>query len=419
MNDRRLAVLIVSAQFPFPPRFGFARRVFHLAAHLARANDVTLLTYGTADDRTHLAGLESDIDVEIVERAEGAQARRRAGQAASVFSREPFACRSVVSVEMQQAIDGICARRRFDVIQLESSVLCAFRLPPGIPLILDEHNLEYEVYERMHQGERSLARRTFNRLEATRVRRFEQHWWRHVAGCAVTSEREEAIVRQLAPGTLVATVPNGVDIDEFQPSGEAVEPETVVFNGLLRYRPNLDAACFLVDEVWPRVLAVRPGARLFIVGKGERDDLRRLSRPGVVVTGEVPDVRPYLARAAVVAVPVRMGGGTRLKITEALAMGKPIVTTSLGCEGIAVQDGREVVIAETAQATAAAIDGLFADPALCNRLGHAGRQLAMRRYSWDDAGDRLEALTRLVVSTTLPQPTAAAPTSTPAASRAV
>lgn len=419
VTARRLTILIVSAQFPFPPRFGFARRVFHLATHLARAHDVTLLTYGAAGDRAVVERLRPELTVEIVQRDAGAQVRRRVGQAASLVSREPFACRSVVTSEMQRAIDACCARRPFDVVQLESSVLCAFRFPPDVPLLLDEHNLEYEVFERMHQGERSVARRAFNQLEARRVRNFEQRWWRGVAGCAVTSEREEAIVRRIAPATLVATVPNGVDLDEFRPSEVEPEAETVVFNGLLRYRPNLDAACHLVDDVWPRVLAARPNARLFVVGKGDQSDLRRLSAPGVTVTGEVPDVRPYLARAAVVAVPVRMGGGTRLKVVEALAMAKPIVTTTLGCEGVDVTDGRDVSIADGPAATAAAIERLFADPSLRARLGRAGRELAERRYSWEDAGDRLEVLARQVAAVRSPQASAAVRGAPPATSRAL
>jgi polysaccharide biosynthesis protein PslH len=388
----RPALLVVSAQFPYPPRFGFARRVAHLIAELAEHCDVTLLTYGSAEDRELDVDLPDGLTVELVALRPAGALRRRLAQAASLVSRQPYACRSLTTPEMQRAIDRLVATRRFDVIQLESSLLCGFRLPPEIPVLIDEHNLEYEVLQRMQEGERSRLRRAFSRLEARRVRRFEERCWAAAAACAVTSEREEAIVRRVAPSTRVATVPNGVDTAEFGPPAGQPSPETVVFNGLLRYRPNLDAACFLVDEVWPRVLALRPGARLSVVGKGTPGELRRVTGPNVSVTGEVPDVRPYLAGAAVVVVPVRMGGGTRLKVVEALAMEKAIVTTSLGCEGIAVQDGREVLIADDAAAMSGAILRLFDDPALAARLGRAGRELAIDRYSWHDAGRRLLGL---------------------------
>ena len=159
------------------------------------------------------------------------------------------------------------------------------------------------------------------------------------------------------------------DLDVFRPSRTPPEPRSVVFNGILDYRPNLDAANHLVDEIWPRVQRHSPGARLTIVGRGHPGDIQRLRRPGVAVTGEVPDVRPYLERAAVVAVPVRMGGGTRLKVLEGLAVGKPMVSTTLGCEGVTVRDGEHLLMADGADAFAAAIGRLFEHPGLGHALG--------------------------------------------------
>jgi glycosyltransferase involved in cell wall biosynthesis len=208
----------------------------------------------------------------------------------------------------------------------------------------------------------------------------------------VTSEREARIVRSVAPGAPVEVVPNGVDLDVFRPSPTPPEPCSVVFNGILDYRPNLDAATHLVDEIWPRVQRHSPGARLTIVGRGHPGDLRRLRRPGVAVTGEVPDVRPYLEQAAVVAVPVRMGGGTRLKVLEGLAVAKPMVSTTLGCEGVRVRDAEHLLVADGADAFAAAIGRLFAHPGLGDALGSAGRGLVEREYSWDLAADRLDDL---------------------------
>jgi glycosyltransferase involved in cell wall biosynthesis len=181
-----------------------------------------------------------------------------------------------------------------------------------------------------------------------------------------------------------------------------------VFNGVFDYRPNLDAAHWLVEEVWPLVAGRCPDAVLTLVGRGCEADFRRLAAPGVAIAGEVPDVRPYLAGAAAIAVPVRIGGGTRLKVVEGLAMAKPIVTTSLGCEGIAVREGEHLLIADDPSAFASAILELFADPGLGARLGDAGRQLAEREYSWQSAGERMEALYRQVAGTR-PSPQVSAP----------
>jgi glycosyltransferase involved in cell wall biosynthesis len=293
---------------------------------------------------------------------------------------------------MQRAIDRLCAQRPFDVVQLESSLLCTFAFPPEAALVIDEHNVEYELLERMQKGERSLVRRGFNRLEFRRFRRFEQAWWSRADACAVTSDREAEIVAAHAPATPTAVVPNGVDLEVFAPAPVDPEPRTMLFNGILDYRPNLDAAYFVVDEVWPRVRERCADARLLIVGRGLPADLERLRRPGVEVTGEVPDVRPYIARAAVVGVPIRMGGGTRLKVVEGLAMGKAMVTTTLGCEGIAVRDGEHLLVADGAEAFAHAVIGLFDDPGKGAALGAAGRRLMERQYGWDLPGGRLKGL---------------------------
>jgi glycosyltransferase involved in cell wall biosynthesis len=393
-----LRVLVVSADFPFPPRWGFAMRVYQLARHLANRHDVTLLSYATPADAEGIEALRRELTVEVVPRAHVSQSAKRLTQLASVASGLPFASRAVYSAAMQRAITDLCTTHRFDVVQVESSLLCGFRFPPGSKLILDEHNIEYELFHRMQEGERSLARRSYYRVEHARSRRFEQRWWRQAAGCAVTSEREEQIVRRHAPSTPVAVVPNGVDLEHFRPDAGATEPCTMVFNGLLQYRPNLDAAYFLVDEVWPRILARCPGARLEIVGRGDAIDLQRLERPGVVVTGEVPDVRPHLERAVVVAVPIRMGGGTRLKVVEGLAMGKAMVSTSLGCEGIDVHDGQHLLVADTAEEFAAAVARLFDDPGSARALGLAGRARMERDYSWSLAAERMDALYRRVVT---------------------
>jgi len=397
-----LRLLIVSADFPFPPRWGFAMRVYQLARKLASRHRVTLLSYALPSDDVNVVRLREELPVEVVRRGQTSRAGKRTRQIMSMAAGNPAVHHAVVSSKMQEAIDALCGAHAYDFVQLESSLLCAFRFPPGTRLILDEHNIEYEVFQRMREGERSLARRSFYRLEHARFRRFEQRWWRQVAGCAVTSEREARIVNEHAPGTPVAVVPNGVDLEYFHPSPDRPELNTVVFNALLQYRPNLDAAYHLVDVVWPLVVRQFRDARLTIVGRGDADDLRRLERRNVVVTGEVPDVRPYLERAAVVAVPIRMGGGTRLKVLEGLAMGKAMVSTTLGCEGIRVRDGEHLLIADSAEDFASSLGRLLADPESGRALGLAGRRLMEAEYSWDASAERLDGLYRQLLPQAVP-----------------
>jgi glycosyltransferase involved in cell wall biosynthesis len=387
-----MRILVVSTRFPYPPRWGFATRVYQLAHRLARQDEVTLLCPAEGVDPADVDDLRAELRVEFADRAGTGGRSKRATQVASLARGRSFHLREFEGPELQLALGRLCSERRFDIVQLESSLLGELEIPAGPAVVLDEHNVEYEVFERMSAGERSPLRRAFYRLESGRFRPFEQRLWRAVDGCAVTSPRDAREVEAYAPETPVAVVPNGVDVDYFRPLARDVEPRSVVFNGVLDYRPNLDGAWFLVDEILPRLRARFPDATATIVGRGAEADLARLRRAGARVTGEVPDVRPYLAAAAVVVVPLRIGGGTRLKVVEGLALGRPMVTTALGCEGIDVGDGEHLLVRDGSEAFAAGIGSLFADPGLGQRLGASGRRLMEAAYSWEAAAARLRSL---------------------------
>ena len=392
----RLRVLVISPYFPFPPTFGATMRTYQLIRQLAERHEVTLLSYGTEADEAGARELGETISVHTVHRGEETVLRRRLGQVRAIARGRSFATWVLLSKEMQAAIDDLCRRTDFDLIHVEFSTMSEFRFPPGIPVVVDEHNIEYELYRRLYEGERSLLRRGFNGLEYLRVRRMEERSWRSAQGCVLTSDRDRRAVCATAPSTPTAVVSNGVDLEYFAPWTQATEPHSVVFNGVLNYRPNLDGATHLVEEVWPLVLEACPSARLRIVGRAPERDAATLRRPTVEVLGTVPDIRPYLGRAEVVTVPIRMGGGTRFKVVEALSMGKPMVSTTLGCEGLSVCDRQHLLIADDAETFARQILELFKDGDLRRGLGIAGRALAEEKYSWHLAGERLESLYRRV-----------------------
>jgi len=293
---------------------------------------------------------------------------------------------------MQVALDQLLERESFDLIQVESSQLSYLALG-RTRSVLDEHNLEYEVPLRVLSSERNVVRKAYNWLEYLKARRYEERSWRRFDACAVTSEREEAIIRDRIPGALTTTVSNGVDLDYFRPSAMPPNPDSLVFTGLLSYRPNEEAVRFFVRKVFPIIRRARPSAIFTAVGYANPSFMDELARePSVILTGRVPDIRPYLERAQVVVVPLRSGGGTRLKVVEALAAGKGVASTSLGCEGIAVEAGRHLLIGDSAEALAAATLQLLADPGLASSLGRAGRALVEAKYSWASAVERLEEL---------------------------
>lgn len=384
-----MKILIVSPFLPYPANWGFAKRVFHLLEVLARRHELTLLTYSDRDNPDHVQALRKYAAVQVVQAALSPVGKRLA-QLASVASASSFQRRMMFSEPMQRAIDDVTRRERFDVIQIETSQMACFRFERDALLLLDEHNVEYELYYRVFRAEGSPARRLFNWLEYVKFKREEIAAWRGMSGCLVTSDREAAVIRATVPSTPVTVVPNAVDTDFFSPADTPVDPDAIVLTGLMKYRPNVDGAIFFVREILPRVLAKRPNAVFYIVGGEAPPEVTRLASRHVVVTGSVEDVRPYVHRAAVFVVPLRMGSGTRLKVLEGLAMAKPMVSTALGCEGIELTHGKHLLIANEAETFAEAVLTLMSDAPRAQQLAAQGRALMLERYRWEVAVEALE-----------------------------
>ena len=404
MTGRRLRALVITPTLPFPPTWGFAARVFHLWRELAEQYDITMIGEGHAEGRKSPDGAVAEWVRELcVVPPRGLGRRgRRWEQARALVSTLPYGSVAACRPALQRAVDEVLATRTFDLVQLESSHLAPLRLDGRAPVVLDEHNIEYELVGRTGSVERSAGRRAYSKLEHAKTRRSEERLWASVQGCAMTSEREASVVRPVAANTPTAVVPNGVDVDYFTPAATPAVPDTVVFVGLLTYRPNLDAARHLVDDVLPALRRLRPGVRLTIIGHGAGRDLAALRRPGVEVTGWVPDTRPYLASASVAVVPIRAGSGTRLKVLEALAMGKAIVSTAVGCEGLDIEAGAHLLVADGATAFAASVASVLASRHLQARMGKAGRALVVERYSWATCAEQLAALHERVFSSRWP-----------------
>lgn len=394
MGCERRRVLIVTPDPPLPT-WGFGTRVHQLARYLSAMHHVTLLTSATetqAEDVRLLLDQFEDLRV-VPSTGSRSRSTRRTRQAISLFSRRPFYASELHCGSMREALADCIAELKPDVVQVESSRLFGFRFPVNAPVVLDEHNIESELLERMYRGEHSVLRRLYNALEFHKYRRVEQEAWGRAAAVVVTSNRESAVVAARLPKTRVNVVPNGVDPDYFAPSRTAGDPATLVFTGLLSYRPNLEGVRWFLDHVLPRIHQVRPEVTVLVVGgSNQPESLEVLTRPHVTFTGWVPDVRPFLAGATAVIVPIRVGGGTRLKLVEALSMAKPTVTTSVGCEGIDVADQRHVLIADDPAEFAGTVLRLLGDPDLRCRLGQAGRDLVLERYSWQRSASLLNAV---------------------------
>jgi len=386
-----MKLLFVTPFVPYPPSFGGSVRIYHLVRELARNNEVSLLTYAEPGGGGDPAGLAPFCrEVICVPRDVGGKRWR---QLASVFSRRSFQVAFHHSVGMQRAIDAAVARLGIEAVIVEFSQMTGFTFPEGVVLILDEHNLEYDLLARMAETG-GPVRRLFNRLEVRKFRKEELRAVRDADLTLVTSARDRDLLARNVPGLNAAVVTNGVDTAHFaRPEGPR-KPNTAVFVGATHYYPNEDGVRFFLEKIFHRVAREIPDFQFVVVGGIPPDSIRREASDRVAVTGFVDDVRPYMWEASVFVVPLRMGGGTRFKVVEALAAETPVVSTRLGAEGIPVTSGREVLLADDPAAFAAAVIAVLRDNNMARRLSTRGLDFVRRRYDWRVVGCGLETAVR-------------------------
>jgi sugar transferase (PEP-CTERM/EpsH1 system associated) len=361
---------------------------------LARQHSVSLLA---SDDGVmpavprSLAPLE-DFTASIKIVPFGATSPKRVRQLINALRGKSTYLSQHVTPGIQSALNEMLAAEHYDAIVFECALASDYVLPAPSKIILDQHNIEYEVLYRTYLHERLSLRKWYNWRESRLVKEAELKLCKRADALVMTSEREQVALRQLLPHNAIAVVPNGVDIDYFNETTPArVQENAIIFTGSMEYYPNIEAVLFFARTCWPRIRAALPQATWQIVGKNPRPDVQKLAKlPGVTVTGSVADVRPYFSRAAVSIVPLLVGGGTRLKILEAMAMRTAVVSTSLGCEGLAVAPGKHLLVADSPEDFAHSVIELLTHPEQRQKLQAAGRALVEAEYSWERCGDRLQ-----------------------------
>lgn len=398
-----MKILAVSTWFPYPPDNGARNRVHHLLGHLARRHTVDLVTlYQHASDLDHL---------EMV----GRTYRRVAAFPEPIFepndmsrwhdflSPIPRYFVAHHSEEMAERIDRWVSEETYDAVFAVTlgAAPYACRLPIALR-VLDEHNVESQVTRRMWSHQRSLAGRLRYWPTCVKAERFERAMASHFNLVAVVSETEaEHMTRLLGParGAAVEVIANGCDPKLLIYDSPGRRGSDIVFTGALTYEPNHEAARRLCTGILPLVQARVPGARLRITGRHDGFDVSEFTgAKGVELTGYVNDIRPLVASASALIVPLRHGGGTRLKVIEAMALGTPVVSTRMGAEGIAAEDGVHILYGETDEELAEQTIRLMKDPALTASISCAARELISERYQWSAIADKLDrSMTRALV----------------------
>lgn len=386
-----MKLLFLTPQLPYPPQQGTSLRNFHIIRGLAAEHEITLLSFleeGQTVQNSPLTELCRHIEtVSAPTRTTGQRLRQL------LTTRLPDMAHRLYSPTFADRLRHLLATNQFDVVQIEGIELAryldAIRVAnKGVKIVFDNHNAETELQRRNMQTDWRQPRRwpaaAYSWVQVGRLARFER--WACVGADWVTavSETDQRHLQSLisqSPNLPISTIPNCIDIAEYQTPMSSI-PFDLVFSGKMDYRPNVDAVLWFADEVWPQILTARPSTTWAIVGQKPHSRLDRLRDvPGITVTGWVEDVRPYLFAASLFIMPFRIGSGTRLKLIEAMAAGKAIVSTRVGAEGFPVVNGREIVLADGAAEMATAVLRLLNDPAERARRGEFARHFAAA-YDW-------------------------------------
>ena len=388
----------------WPLNTGGRIRSFNILRELARRHSVVVvMTHGPEDDPAELAAALSFC--ERVVSVPHAAPKQMTGAflralAASWLSPLPVDLWKWRVPRLRQAVERLLANGEADLC-VADFLVTAPNVPLGgpVPVVFFDHNVEHVIWERLRRNESRRWRRLLLEIECRKMRHWEARACRQASLTLAVSEQDRALLADGAPGAKVSAIPTGVDTSYFAPNGHTEVPTSLVFTGSMDWYPNEDAVLHFADAILPRIRREVPAASLTVVGRSPRRSLQAAAaRAGVHLTGRVDDVRPYVAEAAVCVVPLRVGGGTRLKIFEALAMAKPVVSTALGAEGLPVVPGEHFVQADDPDAFAAAVVSLLHDRGRRTALGRAGRRLVEERFSWSQVAGEFEARCREVVS---------------------
>jgi len=382
-------ILFVTARLPFPPREGHQLRSWHLLRAASRRHQVHLLSLQRAEDpRTPPSELLAATDGVTAVPLPSLREPRTAWHMARRWlqQRQPLLNARYVTTELTQRFSQHAVGA--DLVHLDILAVAGLlpAVPRGVPVVLNQHNVESQLVQARVNIERRLWRRFVLRSEARRLERFEREACERAQRVLACSPQDAEKLRVLAPRAAVRVVPNGVDLDYFNgPHPDQEDDESLVFVGQMSWFPNRDGILWFMDEVMPRILA-RRRVHLRVIGHRHGVELPKALEGHVEFTGFVDDLRPLVRRAAVVVVPLRAGSGTRLKVLEAMAMGKAIVSTPIGAEGIDLRHDHDVLLAEPAQAFADAVIALLDDRARRQRLGRNARNAAERDYGWEAIG---------------------------------
>ena len=395
-----MKILFLSPTVPFPLTDGGRIRVFNLLKQIAEKSDVTLLALETqTTDADGVAELQRlGIQVHLVPNVPMLPRVSLGTLVKAFLKRQPITVARYDVRAYRQKFRELIADQTFDLIHYEMFHTAQFHTETHLPGVLSQQNVDSAIWRRLCS---ETANPLYKFAYWTQQLAF-QHYERVLSpkfnAVTCTSDIDAIVFQHHCAEDAIEIIPNGVDVTHYLPDFTTEAPAHLIYIGSMDWYPNEDAVAFFADEVLPGIQEKVPDVAFSIVGGNPPVRVQKLAeRDGVVVTGRVPEIKPYFAEATVFVVPLRIGSGTRLKILEALAMGKAIVSTTVGAEGLDLRDGEEIFIADEPTAFADAVTRLLTDSELRRRIGENGRTRVEQDYDWRSIGEKLYGLyTRIV-----------------------
>lgn len=387
-----MRILFFSPRQCWPPVTGAKLREYYLARALGESSDLTHLSFCAATSPMTRSELPFCQRVISIPRP---TAYRPDKILRGLVGHWPLPVLNYTSGGMMKALAKLFDEQQFDVLHFDSIHLAGY-LPLAqrkttAPVVIDWHNVESELMGRFGENRRWSPRKVYARITAARLARLEKQVFASTAGHITCSERDRNQLLKMDAHARTAVIENGVDTGSFASgTAERENRSRIVFVGSMDYHANVEAACSFTRDIWPSIAERFPQWRLTLVGSNPTPAVQALAqRKNVEVTGTVPDVRPYYHEAFAAIVPLRTGGGTRLKILEAMAAGVPVISTSLGAEGLSVSPGSNILIADSDETWLPLLLSLSDDRSLWNSIADTGRALVEQRYDWRILGKSL------------------------------
>lgn len=387
----------------WPANTGGRIRSFHIISELSRRHRVTVLTTHTPGEnceelRKQLSGCERVESYPAVPPKVNSAGFVMA-LVRSWFSRLPVDLWKSQVPALREEVSGLLERGEFDVCIADFLVAVPnVPLRSNVPIVYFSHNVEYMIWKRLCENETSLLRRMLLKIEWLKLKHYEEMVCRKTSLTIAVSAEDRNLLAANVPEADICAISTGVDIDYFKPMAMKEVPLELVFTGSMDWHPNQDAILYFIDAILPLIRKECPEVSVSVVGRNPSLRLKKHAlKSNISVTGTVSDIRPYIARAAVYIVPLRVGGGTRIKIFEALAMGKAVVSTTVGAEGLPLDPNKHFLCADRPEDFARAVVSLLRDPELRKNIGTAGRQLVAEHFSWEQVSREFEEHCRKIL----------------------